>query len=496
MKRLLTIAVALAALMCMAQTAQAEPENPIVRGTLDVAVNGGGKITGTGINCGSDCSDTASWRENETPPTNLLTATPNTGWAFSSWDNCPTSAGTAKCSAGYSEFGGDPVVANFVDVQVPNVFIDGYSPSANSTLHLNVTASDNDRIDRVEFLFDGAVIATRTSDYWNTAIDVSGIPEGVYKLQARAFDPTGNSGITAAWDVLIDRTGPEIHFNSPVEATNAATPRFSFGSDSDDFDGAHCAIQKQGQTDELTWCGRDDWYSEDTPTEGVWEFVVVGEDETGNETRKVHTFTVDRKAPVAAFTSGPADGSVVKVGNVTYGWNATDGLALTQECSWDSGEALLCDRTATRGLVAGTHTFRVVITDLAGNSTTLNRSVTAKKDGEIPGPDPDDTKAPVVKMIAPKQNLKQLRNALRLNVRCDESCAGKVVVKGKGGIAFSGRVNLASAGVAKLKLRPTSAVRKRLAKVTKRPLLLTATASLKDKAGNAGKGSLKLKVKS
>ena len=48
--------ITLIAFAFTAQAAQAEPENPIVQGSLEVQVIGGGKVTGTGIDCGSDCS--------------------------------------------------------------------------------------------------------------------------------------------------------------------------------------------------------------------------------------------------------------------------------------------------------------------------------------------------------------------------------------------------------------------------------------------------------
>jgi len=504
MKKFLILAAALLAFALSAQTAGAEPEHEILHGTLEVAVNGGGRITGTDIDCGTDCSDTASWPDNQAAPKNTLTAIPGTGWAFGSWTGCPTVTGPAKCSATYTEFGGDPVTANFIDVMAPTIFIAGYSSRGMTTIGVDLTTSDNDRVAKVEYLLDGQVVLTKTSDYRYTELDVSSVAEGTHQLQVRSFDPTGNNGVSVAYGVRVDRTPPEINLNSPAVATNAASPQFSFSVPATDLDYTNCAIQKQGETVELDSCSPDQWFSRDTPTEGSWEFVVYAEDETGNSTVVKHGFVVDRTAPEAAFTSGPADGAVIEVGNVSYSWSATDGLPVTQVCSWDNGEATVCEGSAARGLVAGTHTFKVVVTDQAGNETVLTRLVTAKKDGSTPDPDPDpdttDKTAPVIKLVAPKQKLRGVAKALRLNVRCNEACSGRVVVQGKG-VKFATRVVLAKAGVAKLKLRPTAKVRKRLRKAMahssrKTRLALTATADLKDKAGNSGKASLKFKVAS
>jgi hypothetical protein len=502
--------IAFLAFAFTAEQANAEPEHEIVRGELTVQVTGGGKITGTRIDCGTDCYDTETWADNELPPKNRLTATPNTGWAFGGWQGCTSVNGQSnKCDASYSEFGGNTVTASFYDVMAPSVFLHYPANDAviGNSAYAAVETGDNDRVVKVEYLLDGQVIATSTTGQFDMDLDFSGVSEGTHQFQARSYDPTGNNGITGARTITVDHTAPEVSLTSPLTATNATRPQFSFTSSSSDVKEIGCAIIKKGDDATYVPCNAGEWFAGDAPTEGDWQFTVWAVDKVGNLNQVIHDFVVDRTAPEAAFTSGPADGSVVKVGNVSYAWNATDDLPLSQVCSWDSGEETACDGSAARGLAAGTHSFKVVVTDQAGNSTTLSRSVTVKKDGDVKDPDPDpdtsDKTAPVVKLIAPKQTVKTARKALRLKVRCNEACSGKVVVKGKGAVKFAGRVSLAKAGVAKLKLKPSAKVRRQLNAVLTRslrthraqPLKLTATASLKDKAGNLGKFSLKFRVK-
>ncbi|MBN8870003.1 MAG: hypothetical protein J0H66_09005 [Solirubrobacterales bacterium] len=505
--RTATLIASLFALFLVATTVQSAQAAVVRQGTVQVEVSGAGKVTGSGIDCGSDCSDLRIWQDTQPTPTNRLTATPAPGWSFIGFSNCSAVSGKPlQCDAEYRDSDGPTVFASFRDVTAPTVYMDSVSPSDKAGDHVAVTAvaGDGDGIQRVEFLVDGQWVGSVYVGPWSLDLDLSNFSEGTHQIQARAYDPSLNSTTTAAWPIEVDHTAPEITLNSPPAATNAEAPKFSFSSTSNDLSGAWCAIQKQGETDPMKPCERNQGYSADIPTEGVWEFVVMAQDDVGNQGRVTHTFTVDRTAPQASFTSGPAEGSVVKVGNVRYAWNAGDDLPLSQVCSWDSGEESACDGSAARGLAAGTHSFKVVITDQAGNSTTLSRSVTVKKDGDISDPDPDttDKTAPVVKLVAPKQTVKTARKALRLKVRCNEACSGKVVVKGKGAVKFAGRVSLAKAGVAKLKLKPGAKVRKRLNAILARslrtheaqPLKLTATASLKDKAGNTGKASLKFRV--
>lgn len=520
MKLASRIAPLLAALafLLAAQPAQAEPENPIVTGNLEVQIVGGGKVTGTGIDCGSggtDCAQRETWRDNELPPKNRLTAVPNTGWGFLSWSGCTVVAGaTPRCDASYGTEEPTMITARFIDVQAPSVFLQSPADgiTAGNSLFVSAETTDNDRVAKVEYLVDGAVVHTTTNvpfdsalAPYSTTLDISGLAEGNHRIQVRSFDPTGNNGITAARNFTVDHTSPDIQLSSPLTATNAARPQFSFTSASSDLGPTSCVIQKKGDDDNYSTCSPGEWFAGDAPEEGEWQFAVWATDRVGNITQVVHDFVVDRTAPAAAFTAGPADGSVVEVGNVRYEWSATDSLPVTQECTWDNGEASACDGSAARGLTAGPHTFKVTITDQAGNRTELARSFSVKKDGDTPPPDPDpdetDRTPPVVKLTAPKQNLRSVRKALKLNVRCNEACSGKVIVKGKRGVKFSGRVNLAKPGVAKLKLRPTAKVRKRLVvggtrSRKRRALALTASTTLRDSAGNVGKASLKFKVRS
>jgi len=507
MKKFLILAVAMVAFALQTQTAQAEPEHEIVRGELTVQVNGGGKITGTRIDCGIDCFDSATWADNEVPPKNRLTATPSSGWAFGGWQGCTVVSGQSnKCDASYSEFGGNTVTASFYDVMAPGVYLHYPANEAvigNST-YAAVETGDNDRVVKVEYLLDGQVFATSTTGPFDMNLDFSGVSEGTHQVQARAYDPTGNNGTTGPRTITVDHSGPEISLTSPLMATNADSPQFSFTSSSGDLKETGCAIIKKGDDAAYVPCNAGEWFAGDVPVEGDWQFAVRAVDNVGNLTEVVHDFVVDRTAPEAAFTSGPADGSVVRVGDVSYAWDAGDALPLSQVCSWDNGEETACDGSAVRGLATGNHTFKVVVTDQAGNLTTLSRSVTVKEDGaDDPDPDTTDKTAPLGKLTAPRQTVKTARKALRLRVRCNEACSGKVTVKGARGVKFAARVSLAKAGVAKLKLKPAAKVRRRLNAILTRSLRthrvralkFSASASLKDKAGNIGRSSLKFRVK-
>ncbi len=502
MKRIFILTAALLALAVTAQTANAEPTNPVVRGDLEVQIIGQGKVTGTGIDCPGDCLQSDSWPDNEAGPVNTLTASANkTGWAFQSWSgSCAVQSNPAICKSGYGTEEAAVSVAKFIDVMAPSLYISFYASEVSDSTLVGVVANDNDRVTKVEYLIDGNVVATDTTAPYETTLDTTGVSEGTHHVQARAFDPTGNNGITSNTDILVDHTAPEITFNSPVQATSDAQPKFSFATASEDFDGADCVIQRPGETREPVWCGEDEWFTGDAPTEGQWEFIVYASDRAGNVSKTTHSFVVDRTAPEVAFTSGPDDAAKVAKGNVTYGWSVVDSTAVSQSCSWDGGEATACDGTVSKVLAKGDHTFRMVATDAAGNSSEISRKVTVLADGDPDPDDPDpndpdaDKTAPTVKLSSKKQKLKALRKGLKVKVQCSEACAGTVVAKAVGGIRFTGTVRLAAQGTSVVRLKPNAKAKKAL-KASPRSLKLKVVSNLADTAGNNTTSKLKTRIR-
>lgn len=418
MKKIMILLAVIAASLFTAQSAQAL----VLQGDLKVVTYGKGQVTGDGIDCGVDCLETASWDDGQSAPPVILTATATSnGWAPTSYSGCDSLPSMNQCRVNYAAGQQKTVYVHFFDVQAPSVFISGYSSVAGDSLHVNLNVEDNEKITKVEFLLDDDVVVTQTKDFGDTYIDTSDIPEGDHVLTARAVDGNHNVGESRSHVVPVDHTAPEI--------------------------------------------------------------------------------TLD---------GGPAEGSEVVTGEVAFTWTATDVRMSNQHCSWDGAEAVPCDSRSSKELGPGQHTFEVLAEDQAGNTSSALRTFTVKA-AVYPDPDPQpdpkpepdvaDRMAPVVSLVAPKQRLLGLRKGLRINVRCTEACSGPVIVKGRG-IHFAGRVTLASAGVAKLKLKPAPKVRKALARISnrnlrslrKKPVKLTASTVLNDLSGNTGRATLKFRI--
>ena len=500
MKKFLITAAALMAFLFAASTAQAAT----VEGKIKVQVYGPGKAFVDGAECGTSCTIDRIWDDVGPAPTvTVTTVSTRTGYVNTNWGNCNSLPSMNECKVILTAGQTRSVYASFFDTQAPTVFINGYTPFGGDHIGIGVDVSDNTEVTRVEYLLDDEVILTKTADFSYGEPDTTGVPEGEHTIQVRAYDANRNMGTSATYSVVIDHTAPVVGLKDPVTLTRDISPGFEPTFAGSEVWGANCTIRKKGGSEEPEEsCWEGEVYSKQIPAEGEWEMVLEAYDRVGNVTRVVHGFVVDRTAPAASLVSGPVDGAEVTEGVVAFEW-ALDQDAVIQTCFWDEVQAADCEGNSSRNLTEGSHDFRVEISDQAGNVTTLGRSFSVIKDpADGPDPDPDtpDRTAPVVKLLAPKQTLNSMSRALRLKVRCDEACSGRVVVKGSG-LKFAGRVYLAKAGVAKLKLRPAAKVRKRLLRLNRSirsrsatTLKLAATARLSDTAGNATSATLRFRV--
>jgi len=88
-------------------------------------------------------------------------------------------------------------------------------------------------------------------------------------------------------------------------------------------------------------------------------------------TSRSFSWVIDHTAPVAVFTSGPAEGSTIATTTAEFGF-ATSGVdltAVTFACSTDSGAFSACTTPLElTGLSAGQHKVSIKPTDAAGNT--------------------------------------------------------------------------------------------------------------------------------
>jgi hypothetical protein len=103
------------------------------------------------------------------------------------------------------------------DTQVPQVSLS--QPSAGALVRGNVTvkalASDDQGVSHVEFRLDGALLATDATAPYQVSWSTTATSDGSHSLTARAFDGTGNVGVSAARSVTVDNTLPKMFVDFP-----------------------------------------------------------------------------------------------------------------------------------------------------------------------------------------------------------------------------------------------------------------------------------------
>lgn len=92
----------------------------------------------------------------------------------------------------------DPVSPSDAEAPVVSLLLPQAGAIVYDTLIAEAQASDNVGVTKVEFLVDGAVVATASAAPWRIAISAAGIAAGARSLAARAYDAAGNSTTSAA----------------------------------------------------------------------------------------------------------------------------------------------------------------------------------------------------------------------------------------------------------------------------------------------------------
>jgi chitinase len=113
---------------------------------------------------------------------------------------------------------------NYPDTTPPTVNIVNPSSGASLSGTASITAGvyDSEGIAKVEFYINGALASTDTAPTYNYAWDTTAVANGTYTLQAKAYDTSNNSTMSAPKTVTVanqDTTAPNLTILSPTAGT-------------------------------------------------------------------------------------------------------------------------------------------------------------------------------------------------------------------------------------------------------------------------------------
>ena len=352
-----------------------------------------GTITGTGINCGSDCSDNqpvirscevgdgcADWPD---ATTWTLTASNGPAGYSAQWSACGR-APTCSVSLGSASKGDDSatVALSWVDTAKPSVTFAPPVKVGPSGYNVSAGGADNSgSIHHFAWWVDGQAQATTGS-----ALSLSGVASGSHTVKVQSFDATGNGSDAVTKTVVVDKSVNVTPGTLPA-LTRAATAPLSFTTDADVVT-RKCTVNNGTAVECASgWSG----ISAATP-DGSYDYRVIVTDDVGNtKTSDARTVVVDRTLPAVAFTDGPTEGQQVVTRDVAITFSHADAHPGTVTCGIDATPVPCTAGSAVSltGLGDGQHAFSVKAIDGAGNERTVTRTFAVKVTTPDPDPDPD-----------------------------------------------------------------------------------------------------------
>jgi hypothetical protein len=296
--------------------------------------------------------------------------------------------------------GGDPGPAP--DITPPATSIS--SPTGGTvsgTVTVSVAASDENEVSSVELYIDGTLFGSDSSWPYTFNWNTTGHADGSATLEARAYDPTGNEGVSQPVTINVDNTpvadtqAPVTSITGPTGGTVAGTVTVSVAaSDENGVNSVELYIDGTLYGSDSSWPYTFNW---DTTghANGSATLEARAYDPTGNEgasqpvTINVdNTPSVEDTIPPSVYILNPNTTQVS--GTVQISIQATDNVGIASvKCYVD--DRLLSSTTSTslscswntRKAATGLHSIRATAEDTAGNqsSSEIQVEVTATTKG-------------------------------------------------------------------------------------------------------------------
>ena len=207
--------------------------------------------------------------------------------------------------------------------------------TVSGTVTMTASASDDVGVARVEFLVDGAVVATDTAAPWSAAWNSSAATNGGHTLAARAYDAAGNAATSAGVGVTVtggqaagltehfsDRDGNGDYYDSPGWSTT------SWSAVTVDHTGTAGSESAYGYASSGAGCATG------TVRQVLSRSVTLGSAPTLSYARQLALYAAVNTSTTASFRV-TVNGTVVDSRSVTYGnyaesgWNVRSGIDLS-----------------------------------------------------------------------------------------------------------------------------------------------------------------------
>jgi subtilisin family serine protease len=289
------------------------------------------------------------------------------------------------------------------DTTPPTASITAPLPGATvtGTAVVNVSASDNVGVVKVDLYVDGLFLATDTSSPYSFAWDTTLASNGAHTLQAIATDAAGNNASTANISVTVSNTPPDttppiVAISAPAAGATVSGTITVTANASDNVGVTKVDFYVDGIL-RATDTSSPYSFAWDTTTasNGAHTLQAIATDAAGNNASTANiSVTVsntppDTTSPIVAI-SAPASGAIVS-GTITVTANASDNVGVTKVDFYVDGILRATDTSSpysfawdTTTASNGAHTLKAIASDAAGNTATTTITVTVANVNQPP----------------------------------------------------------------------------------------------------------------
>jgi chitodextrinase len=352
------------------------------------SAGGSGSVS---VSCGTGCGWTAS------SASSWLTCTPTggTGAGTVTWSataNTGTSSRTGTLSiAGQTFTVTQPAAA---DTTAPTAQIT--SPTAGTTVSgtvaVNVTATDNVGVTRVDWFVNGTVVGSSPTApatfSWNTTT----APNGSNNLQARAYDAAGNSAVSpmvgvTVQNVVPDTTAPNVPSGLTASAVSSSQINLSWTAATDSGGSGLAGYKIYRSGTQIATTASTSYSNTGLSASTSYSYTVAAYDNAGNTSaQSVAASATTQAAPDTTAPSVPTGlaASAVSSSQINLSWTAaTDsgGSGLAGYKIYRNGTQIATTASTSysnTGLSASTsYSYTVAAYDNAGNTSAQSVAASA-----------------------------------------------------------------------------------------------------------------------
>jgi len=307
------------------------------------------------------------------------------------------------------------------------------SPSDGSVITggvitVNVSATDNVGVTKVELYVNGSLHSTDTSSPYSFLWDSSQRPDGTYQFYAKAYDAAGNTAQSGSISLNLtrpqtDTTPPVVSISSPPDGSVITGGVITVNVSATDNVGVtkvelyvNGSLHSTDTSSPYSFL----WDSSQRP-DGTYQFYAKAYDAAGNTAQSgsislnLTRPQTDTTPPVVSISS-PPDGSVITGGVITVNVSATDNVGVTKVELYVNGSLHSTDTSSPYSFLwdssqrpDGTYQFYARAYDAAGNtaqSGSISLNLTRPQ---------TDTTPPVVSISSPKEG-QRFRRKVRIQV--------------------------------------------------------------------------------